>query len=173
MKSTATATAGFLLAGWMAVGLCGCAGYHVGPTQPLNYHTVAVPMFKNRTLKPQLEAQVTNAIIKRFQSDGTLQVESAANADIILTGQITKYYRRALRVLAADATTPREYRIFIEVRVEARDRVTGELIFAPVMVDGSTDTFIGSDQQSSEEQALPLVADDLAKHVVTILAERW
>jgi len=151
----------------------GCAGYHLGATQALPYRSVAVPMFKNKTLKPQLEAQVTNAIIKRFQADGTLQIESAAEADIVMTGQITKFYRRELRAVRTDVNAPREYRITIEARVEARVRGTGELVFTPLLVEGHADTFIGTNLESADEQALPLIADDLAKRVVSLLAERW
>jgi glycosyltransferase involved in cell wall biosynthesis len=66
----------------------GCAGYRLGPTLSADYKSVAVVMFKNKTLKPQLEAQITNGIIKRLQADGTLRVDSEANADIVVTGFI-------------------------------------------------------------------------------------
>ena len=151
----------------------GCAGYHVGPTQALPYRSVAVLMFKNKTLKPQLEAQVTNAIIKRVQTDGTLRIESAADADVVLTGQITQFDRQELRAVRTDVNTPREYRITITARIEARLRASGDLLFAPVMVEGRADTFIGTDLQSADQQALPLIAADLAKRVVPLVAERW
>jgi hypothetical protein len=167
------AIARLFVAACLCLSLGGCAGYHLGPTQPLPYRTVAVPMFKNKTLHPQLEAQITNATIKRFQTDGTLQVESVADADVIVKGQITRFYRRLLRVYQADALTPREYRIIIEASVEVRDRVTNELLLTPTLVQGTADTFIGSDEQAADEQALPLVADDLAKHVVSLLVEKW
>ena len=162
-----------LLTGLLVALAGGCAGYRLGPTANLPYRSVAVPMFKNKTLKPQLEAQITNAIIKRFQTDGTLRIEAAAAADIVITGQITKFYRHELRAVRADVNTPREYRIFVEARIEARVRTTGELVFTPVTVEGHADAFIGTDLQSTDEQALPLVADDLAKRVVPLLAERW
>ena len=83
----------------------GCAGYQLGPTQSLPYHSVAVLMFKNTTLKPQLEAQISNAIIKRFQRDGTLRIESAENADVVINGQITKFDRQELRAVRTDVNT--------------------------------------------------------------------
>ena len=162
-----------LLTGLLAVLTGGCATYHLGATQSLPYRSVAVPMFKNKTFKPQLEAQITNAIIKRFQTDGTLRIESVADADVIITGQITKFYRRELRVTQTDVNAPREYRDVIEAQIEARVRATGELVFTPVTVEGHADTFIGTDLQSADEQALPLIAEDLAKRVVPLLAERW
>jgi Lipopolysaccharide-assembly len=151
----------------------GCAGYHVGPVSNPGYRSVAVPMFKNKTLVPQLEAQITNGIIKRLQTDGTLQVESPGKADVILVGEILHYRREELRSSRDDSNQPREYRIIIEARVEAHHRATGEVVIKPTVVTGEAATFVGSDLQTAEYQVLPLIADDLSKRVVTLLVERW
>ena len=68
---------------------------------------------------------------------------------------------------------PREYRISITVRVEARDRRTGETVLKSTEVEGKSDVLIGEDQQSAEMQALPLLADDIAKRVAGLLVESW
>lgn len=151
----------------------GCMGYHLGPVLKADYRSVAVVMFKNKTLKPQLEAQITNGIIKRLQADGTLRVESRENADIVVTGQILRYGRSALRALRIEASAAREFRISIEAQIEARDRVTGKVVLNPTTITGAADTFIGTDLQSAEEQALPLIADDLARQAVSLLVESW
>jgi hypothetical protein len=170
----------FLIAGKMpavlapALGLlCGCLGYRLGPVTPSGYKTVAVPMFRNATLRPQLEAQVTNAVLKRLQTDGSLRVASAADAELLLSGTIIGYERSALRSLREETGVPREYRITITAEVQARDRRTGQVLLQPTRVTGHCDAFIGDDQQSAELQALPLAAEDLARRVVSLLVERW
>lgn len=151
----------------------GCAGYKLGPAGKTDYHSVAVKMFKNRTYQPQLEAQVSNAIIKRFQHDATLSIRSTEDADIILAGEIIEYRRHLLRGDRYDTTVPSEFRLLIEVRVRAYNRATGVEVLSPTTFTGQTDTFIGADQQSAEKQALPLIANDLAKKIVSRLAEPW
>jgi hypothetical protein len=151
----------------------GCAGYHVGPVTKRNFNTIAVPMFHNETLRPQLEAQISNAVIRRLQEDGSLRIEAANHADAVLHGTVIRYQRQALRSLHSDTGVPREYEISITVRVEARDRRTGEIVLKSTEVEGKSDVFIGEDQQSGEEQALPLVADDIAKRVAGLLVESW
>ena len=151
----------------------GCAGYHIGPVTQRNFNSIAVPMFRNRTLRPQLEAQITNAIIKGLQQDGSLRVESEPNADVVLDGSIVRYERTALRSLRSDTDVPREYEIAITVRVEARDRRTGEVALKSTELTGKSDVFIGSDQQSAEEQVLPLIAEDIGHRVVGLLVESW
>jgi hypothetical protein len=149
----------------------GC--YHLGPTLKADYRSVAVPMFANKTLKPQLEAQVANAIVKRIQQDGGLRIESPENADVVVHGQIVRYDRSELRSLQQQTGTPREFRIRIDAMVEARDRRTGEFVLRPTRITGTADSFIGSDLQSAEFQALPLVADDLARQITSLLVESW
>lgn len=160
-----------ILAG-ILLSLAGCA-YHVGPVRPVTHRSVAVPMFKNQTLKPQLQAQVTNAIIKRLQADGTLRVEWEADAEVVVTGTITRYGRSVLRFQRLDSEVPREYRLELEATVEAHDRTTGKVLLPPTKLVGKADSFVGSDLQSAEQQALPLMADDLARQVVSLLVERW
>ena len=105
-----------ILAGLGCVLNAGC-GYRVGPVLKANYRSVAVPMFGNKTYKPQVEAQITNGIIKRLQADGTLRVDSMARADIVVTGDIIRYNRLELRLAQQDTKVPREYRLVITVHV--------------------------------------------------------
>lgn len=168
----ATATLTVLGVGLVLVAF-GCAGYHVGPVTKRNFTSIAVPMFRNETLRPQLEAQVSNAIIKRLQQDGSLRIESEARADVILNGKVFRYQRNALRTLRSDTGVPREYEIVITVRVEAHDRRTGETVLKSTEIEGKSDVFIGEDQQSAEEQVLPLVADDIGRKIAGLLVESW
>jgi hypothetical protein len=151
----------------------GCAGYHVGPVTKRNFNTIAVPMFYNHTLRPQLEAQISNAVIQRLQQDGSLRIEPADRADVVLEGTVIRYERTALRSLRSDTGVPREFEIAITVRVEARDRRTGEIVLKSTEVEGKSDVFIGEDQQTAEFQALPLVADDIGKRVAGLIVESW
>lgn len=150
----------------------GCAGYKLGPASRPEYRSVAVPMFQNKTIHPQIEAQVTNAILRRFQNDGTLRIESESDADVVVTGQIVAYRRAVLRSARTNTGIAREYRVTVTARIQARNRA-GEIVLKSTQVSGNADTFIGSDLQSADLQVLPLVADDLARQVVSLIAERW
>ncbi len=167
---------GRVICRWLLASLmlqAGCLGYRVGNVSKLGYQTVAVPMFRNATTQPQMEAQVTNAILKRFQQDGTLRVHARDSADVVLLGEITRYQRTPLRFQRDDSGVPREYRVMITAKIEARDRRTGEMVLPATTLTGSAETFIGSDLQSADLQALPLAVDDLARQVVSLLVEKW
>jgi len=159
---------------WLALvaSVCGCAGYHVGPTggQTAGARSLQVVPFLNATLEPRLTDALTEAVRKEFQRDATFRLESRGEADVILTGKVTEYRRRALSLAPTDLSTARDYRLEITVLITARERLSGHLLLdQPVL--GSTLIRVGSDLTSTERQAMPLLADDLAKRVVGLLAE--
>jgi outer membrane lipopolysaccharide assembly protein LptE/RlpB len=46
-------------------------------------------------------------------------------------------------------------------------------VLAPGAVSGSTSFFVGTDVNTDERQALPLAAEELARHLVSQLSEGW
>ena len=161
---------------WTALGfaalLCGCAGYQLGPTggQTAGARSIEIVPFLNETLEPRLTDPLTAGLRKEFQRDATFRLQTHGEADIVVTGKVTSYYRRALSLAPTDLATGRDYRLEMTAQVTARERGTGRvLVDQPVR--GSTLIRVGSDLTSTERQALPLLADDLAKRVVALLAE--
>ena len=69
-----------------------------------------------------------------------------------------------------DVLTPQEYTLGLAARVVAVDVNSGKTILDKV-VSGRTYIRIGNDQSSSERQAIPLLADDVARHAVSLLVD--
>jgi hypothetical protein len=151
---------------------CGC-GYHIGSLAGPNYRTVAVPVFRNKTVVPQIQALVTDSIIKQFQADGSLRIVGEAEADLLIEGVIFDVRREPLRFAQTNLSVTREYRLTLFVSFTLRDRRTGKAILENKQASGQTDYFVVSDMQASEAQALPLAAENLAHKVVEQVAEKW
>ena len=151
--------------------LCSC-GYKLGPTNGLaaREKSVQIEPFSNKTLEPHLTDAVTAQLRKEFQHDGTFQLASHDNGDIIVSGVITHYHRHELSFVPKDILTVRDYRISIIAHVTARERGSGKILLDQP-VTGFTLIRVGSDLASTERQALPLLAADLAKHVTALLAD--
>ena len=69
----------------------GCAGYTLGPTPPTymkGVHRVAVPIFKNTTVAPDIQTLATTTVIKQIQQDGTYEITGVDQADAIVVGTI-------------------------------------------------------------------------------------
>jgi hypothetical protein len=155
--------------------LSGCAGYRLGPVNGLaaGGKSVQVTPFVNQTLQPRLTDAVTAQMHKELQRDGTYRLASHNDGDIILSGTLTSYVRTEITLEANDVLTVQDFRLSLTAHVTARDRATGKEILNQT-VTGYTLILVGNDLPSAERQALPLLANDLARNVTALLAEgKW
>ena len=155
--------------------LSGCAGYHLGPATPAylrEIHSIAVPIFRNATLLPRIEALVTGTVIKQFQQDGTFRIASEDNADASLKGEIVAVGRSPARSVRGNVLATTEFNLALRVRYTLVGR-DGKTIAGPAEAAGSTSFFVGEDVNTDERQALPLAAEQLAGHLVSQLSEGW
>jgi hypothetical protein len=152
--------------------VAGCAGYKPGPTNGLvaGEKSVQIMPFANATLEPRLGDALTFQMRKALQHDGTYKVATHDDGDIIVGGSITRYNRHELSYIPTDLETVRDYRLILTAQVTARERSTGKIIFDQP-VTGYTIIRVGSDLTSSERQALPLLASDLARNVTALLVD--
>ena len=158
--------------GLLALTLIGCAGYKIGPANGMTSgeKSVQVKPFANQTLEPYLTDAVTTEVRKRLQQDGTYRLDSHGTGDIILSGVITKYNREGLSYQPGDSYTVQDYRLFVTAQITARSRTTGQVIIDRP-VTGYATMRVGADLVSAERQTLPILASDLAKNVIALLAE--
>jgi lipopolysaccharide assembly LptE-like protein len=159
----------------LALLLSGCAGYHLGPATPAylrQIHSIAVPIFRNGTLLPRIEALVTGTVIKQFQQDGTFRIASEENADASLKGEIIAVGRSPARSVRGNVLATTEFNLSLRVRYTLVGR-DGKTIAGPAEAAGSTSFFVGEDVNTDERQALPLAAEQLAGHLVSQLSEGW
>ena len=162
----------------------GCAGYKLGPATPAylrNIHAIAVPTFTNTTLTPRIEVLVTNTVIKQFQQDGTFRIANPDAADATLKCEIVSVGRSPARSARGNVLSTTEFNLSLTVKytLEGRDgkQLTGG------GVSGTTSFFVGTgatdpdrtlgDVNTDERQALPLAAEELARHLVSQLSEGW
>jgi hypothetical protein len=151
--------------------VAGCA-YTVGPVNGViaREKSVQINPFVNQTVEPHLTDAVTAQIRKQLQQDGTYRLATHDDGDIIISGSITNFQRHELTFTRTDTLTARDYRLMITAQVTARDRSSGKVLFdGPV--SGFTMIRVGPDIVSTERQAWPLLAHDLAKNVTSLLVE--
>jgi hypothetical protein len=154
--------------------LAGCAGYQLGPATP-NYlrqvHSIAVPTFTNNTLTPRIEVLITGTVIKQFQQDGTFRIATADKADATLKAEIVSVNRSPARSVRGNVLSTTEFNLSVTVKYTLLGRDGKALTSGGV--GGNTSFFVGSDVNTDERQALPLAADEVARHLVSQLSEGW
>jgi hypothetical protein len=159
-------------------GLAGC-GYQFqvegqGPTiggrreadQKATAPRIAIPLFTNISLEPNLETVYTAYARKEFAvGSGAQLVGSSEAADVVLKGHIIAVI---IPTLTFDITRTLESRVTVYVRAIAEDRRSGKILWNHA-VTASSEFFVTQDLQFNRvlqtralEQAGRLVAEDLA-----------
>lgn len=161
----------------LLIALVGCAvlggcAYRVGPTSTLNIRNIAVPNFKNTTHEPRISVQITDAVIKRIQTDGAMKVVGEEAAEATLTGTIVSWRRYGLRYSRENVLAPSEYRLVITAHATLTDNRTGKRLLDSDFM-GTTTYFFGDDLAQAERQALSLAADDLARRITDRIVDAW
>jgi hypothetical protein len=162
----------WLLVGLVVLGGSGCAGYRLGPVNELaaGARSVQVNPFSNQTLEPRLGDAVTAQLRKQLQRDGTYRLASHNDGDIVVSGSVISYHRQEVSLSPNDTLTVRDYRLALRAQVKAHDRISGKVLLDQP-VAGYTLIRVTTDLTSTERQAAPLLAADLAKNVTALLAE--
>ena len=159
----------------LAIGcISSCAGYTLGPTPPTymkGIQRVAVPIFKNVSITPDVETVTTTAVIKQIQQDGTYEVTGVDQADAVVDGTIVGVDRTKARSLQGNVLASAEFNLDVTIlfRIE---RPTGQVL-AERKIQGTTSFFVGNDVYSQEREAIPLAVQDAAVQFVSFLSEGW
>lgn len=155
-----------------ALTLAGCSSYKLGPVNGTTSgeKSIEVRPFENKTVEPYLTDAVTGEIRKRLQQDGTFRLDTHGGGDVILTGVVTHYDRTQMTVQPGDTFTVQDYNIAITAHIVARARATGDVILEKDVI-GRIPVRVGNDLVSAERQNLPVLAEDLARKIVSLLAE--
>jgi hypothetical protein len=162
----------FCLSAMMVCLLSGCAGYRLGPVNGAvaGEKTLQILPFNNQTFQPGLGDALTQSLRQIVQQDGTFRLVTQEPGDVVVTGVIHGYRRDALGFLSTDAATPEDFRIEVIVHVTARDTASGKLLLDKD-VRGHTLVHVDADLASAERQAMPLLADDLARNINELVGE--
>ena len=161
-----------LVAGAGLILLAGCAGYQLGPTNGLTAgsRSIQVNPFINKTPEPRLIEPTTSALRKRLQQDGTYRLATQNDGDIVVHGIITKFERFGLSFQTNDVLTAQDYTLVMTAEIIATERISGKTNLNQ-LVTGGTTIRIGSDLASAERQAVPLLANELARKVTSLLVD--
>jgi hypothetical protein len=131
-----------------------------------------VPVFKNVTISPDVEALATTAVIRQIQQDGTYEVTGVDQADALVVGTIASVHRTRARTLQGNVLASSEFnlRVAIDFRIERPG--TGEVL-GQRYVEGVSSFFVGNDTASQEREAIPLAVEDAAVQFTSFLSEGW
>lgn len=149
----------------------GCA-YRLGSSLPPGIESIYVPTVVNQSEEPLLDTEVTRALTREFQRDGTLRVADAESADARLDVTLVGFKLVPLRYERDSAKTTSEYRMHISADITLFKGKEDVPMLQRHVEGEATFEFFG-DMASSKAQALPAAARDLSHDIVEALVEYW
>ncbi len=161
--------------GWfliVTVWLAGCTGYSLGPTNGTypGARTIQIAPVSNGTDEPRLGDTVNQALRAQVNTDGTFRLASRDDADIVITTALRKFVRNPLTFQRNDIIATRDYDIVLTAHVTAIERGSGKTLLDRE-VTGRTTIRSSPDLSSAERQSSPLLAENLARNIISLLSE--
>ncbi len=161
----------------VAMALSGC-GYTRHTVLPRNMKTIYIETVKNKldpeTLygyQPGLEMDITNAVIRRLQQDGTLKIVEQDKADVILNTNLIAMDQEGLRFTSLEGVE--QYRLFIVVTLKLVDAKTGDIIWEEPNFSGSTEYYVTTVTSIGEQKAAVDAVQRLAYNIADRIVEDW
>ena len=148
----------------MAACAAGC-GYSTHSTLDAQYQTIAVPAFKNLSREYDLQAPLTNAVIRKFMADSRLEVTPLDKADLILEGVILDYDRKGLTYDSDDEVT--QFLCFVTAGARLTDARTGKVLWEDDQRVGETTFSTRAAGQGRLKQQVA-ASEDLAGAIKTV-----
>jgi outer membrane lipopolysaccharide assembly protein LptE/RlpB len=148
----------------------GCAySLRQGKLRP-GIESVAVPYLVNRSNEPDIEVELTDAILTGLIDDRTLRVTEENRADVLVVGVVRRYsFQEAF--FGADRQAE-EYRIDIEIEVELRRRDDDEIVAGPKIMRGTGSYYI-AEGPTGEEAARAEAAQMIVEGILNLVIEEW
>lgn len=160
-----------------ALGLCGGCGYRVAgkaELMPKTVQTIAVPAFRNATLRYRLAERMPAAVAEEFLKRTRYQIVSEPDqADAVLEGSITQYNAWPA---VFDPNTNRasmvQVSLYLDIRL--RERATGKILFSRNRWEFRERYEISVEQRTyfdESDAAMERLSRDVARTIVSGILE--
>jgi outer membrane lipopolysaccharide assembly protein LptE/RlpB len=158
------------------LGLAGC-GYHVAgrsANMPAEWHTLAIPAFKNDTTHDRIEQVFTEAVIREFLARTKYRVvQDPSSADAVLKGEVVSI-ETAPVLFDANTGEVTTMLVTVHTKVELDDASSQKPVYHNDDMIFRDEYQISSDPTSffnEQDPALGRMSRDLASHLAAAVLE--
>lgn len=169
----------------LLVGVFTGCGYTTRSAICTKYRTIYIPPFVNKIditrdtdtaskykiYRPQLETDITKAVVNKFLWDGNLKPVGSASADVVLKGELVEYRKDPLRYDDNDEVL--EYRVSLLVNLTLWNNKEDKLAWQENNFTGDATYITTGTGATSEVQAISVAITDLARRIVERAVEEW
>ncbi len=144
-----------------------CGVYSFKGSLPPHLHTVAIPLFENRTAEFGVPEELTDTVIDKFTQDNSLKIADRSNADVVLEGTIVRIDDRAGAYNSQERV--QDLKIYITVNVKCMDQVKRQVLWEERLTQwGSYDPSAGPDARlDGLNDALDKISEEILNKTVS------
>lgn len=153
--------------------MAGCASYKFRSAVPEELRTIAVPVFENASGYPEIDAVVTQYVLREFQREGTFKVSTLDNASLKLLGKLVKTDLQSLNYDRNFGSRTSEYRYSLVAEITLVERGSGKLLIDAVPVKANTTFLTHGDMLTGMQDAYPRIAKELARAITDTVLAHW
>ena len=151
----------------------GCSTYKFGSAVPEELRTIAVPVFENASGYPEIDAVVTQYVLREFQREGTFKISTLDNASLKLLGKLVKTETQSLNYDRNYGSRTSEYRYTLVAEITLVERGTGKLLIDAMPVKANTTFLTHGDMLTGMQDASPRIAKELARAITDAVLAQW
>jgi hypothetical protein len=167
-----TAVAFMMLVAGLLAGCAAEGGYATGEVYDASIHTVALPIFANRTFYRETEFNLTEAIAKEIESRTPYKVTRSGSADTIIMGTVLSVEKRLLsRDFHAGVT--QEAQLAITASFEWKDLRSGKILRKRGRISGVAEFIATAPVGEPEQVARQAAVAELAREIVSVMRTDW
>ena len=166
LSLTLTLAAGLLFS-------AGCASYRFKSSVPEELRTISVPVFENASGFPEIDAVVTEYVLREFQREGTFKIKDVENSSFKLLGKLVKSKTHGINFDRNYGERTSEYRYSLEAEITLVERSTGKLLIDGMRVKANTTFLTHGDMLTGLQDAYPRIAKELPRSIVDAVLAQW
>ena len=151
----------------------GCSSYKFRSSVPEELRTLAVPVFENDSGFPEIDALVTQYVLREFQREGTFKISALDNASLKLLGKLINSDIQSLSRDRNYGSRTSEYRYKLVAEITVVERGTGKLIIDDMQIKADTTFSTRGDMLTGLQDAQPRIAKELARSITDAVLAHW
>ncbi len=151
----------------------GCASYTCTSAVPEELRTIAVPVFENASGFPEIDAVVTQYVLREFQREGTFRLSTQEDASLKLLGRLLKTETQSINYDRNFGSRTSEYRYRMVAEITLVERGSGKLLMDRRHVNASTTFLTHGDMLTGIQDASPRIAKELSRAIVDTVLAHW
>jgi len=150
-----------------------CASYRIGSDVPQELRTITVPVFENASGFPEIDATVTQYVLREFQREGTFKIASLDDASLKLLGKLIKTDMQSLNYDRGYGARTSEYRYTLVAEITLVERGSGKLLIDGQRIKANTTFLTHGDMLTGMQDAGPRIAKELSRAIVDAVLAHW